>query len=348
MSASLARAAISGSSRPGGARGEFRRRSSAARRRAAPDGAEGTPPWSDPFSRAESAPIAPQERSWGGVSAAGRVGTSASVEEIRVASWNELLEALYAGSWQDPLGRYRSNEAFRGMADAADDLTTTLVRLGGPYAELETPLVRNFRRYARRDDVPDDSLWNWLALAQHHGLPTRLLDWTHSPFVALHFATYRLDRNERDAAVVCVDYLAANEYLPDRLRTLLEDEGSNLFTVEMLGRAAETLRDFDALAERPFAVFCEPPSFDERIVNQYALFSLVSSATVALDEWLEERPGLARKIVVPAELKLEVRDKLDQANVTERVLFPGLDGLSRWLTRYYTPAEGLVRRAANR
>jgi hypothetical protein len=57
----------------------------------------------------------------------------------------------------------------------------------------------------------------------------------------------------------------------------------------------------------------------------------------ALDEWLEPRPELARRLVIPGELKWEVRDKLDQANLTERVLFPGLDGLSRWLARYYAP-----------
>ena len=63
----------------------------------------------------------------------------------------------------------------------------------------------------------------------------------------------------------------------------------------------------------------------------------MSSPEAALDDWLSGRDDLWRKVVIPAELKWEVRDKLDQANVTERVLFPGLDGLSRWLRRYYLP-----------
>ena len=56
-----------------------------------------------------------------------------------------------------------------------------------------------------------------------------------------------------------------------------------------------------------------------------------------MDAWLESHPQAWRKIIVPAELKWEIRDKLDQANITERVLYPVLDGLSRWLKRYYTP-----------
>jgi hypothetical protein len=111
-----------------------------------------------------------------------------------------------------------------------------------------------------------------------------------------------------------------------------------VFTAGMLGRVAGTLADFDGLAPEPFLAFFEPPSLDERIVNQFALFSLLSSPTISLDMWLARADDrLCRRIVIPARLKMEARDKLDESNITERVLFPGLDGLAQWLTRYYTP-----------
>ena len=259
------------------------------------------------------------------------------MEEIRVASWSELQEALYADSWHADLGRFRSDFAYRGRNDAAEDLATSLLRLGGDARAVESHLLRNFRKYARSEAVPADSIWNWLALAQHHGLPTRLLDWTYSPYVALHFVTANLDRYDEDGVVWCADYVQAHRRAPAELRRLLEEEGANLFNTEMLDRAAPDLARFDELADEDFLVFVEPPSFDERIVNQYALFSLASSPTLSPDEWLARHPDLVRRIVVPAELKWEIRDKLDQANITERVLFPGLDGLSRWVARYYTP-----------
>ncbi|HET8605971.1 MAG TPA: FRG domain-containing protein [Gaiellaceae bacterium] len=186
--------------------------------------------------------------------------------------------------------------------------------------------------------MPVDSLWNWLALAKHHNLPTRLLDWSYSPYVALHFVTANGERFDRDGAVWMVDYVAAREHLPEKLRGALDAEGGNAFTAEMLASCAPALRDLDELGQ-DFAVFFEPPSLDDRIVNQYALFSLLPGPRLRLDEWLELHPELVRRLIVPAGLKWEVRDKLDQANVTERVLFPGLDGLSAWLQRYYSPRE---------
>ena len=119
------------------------------------------------------------------------------------------------------------------------------------------------------------------------------------------------------------------------MRQQLEEEGADTFTAEMLERVAATLQDFDQLAQSEFVAFFEPPSLDERIVNQFALFSLASGPLIRLDTWLEHRPEVYRALLVPAALKWEIRDKLDQANITERVLYPGLDGLSRWLKRYY-------------
>jgi hypothetical protein len=256
-----------------------------------------------------------------------------------VKSWLDVLEALYEGSWSDELQRFRSPFAFRGMERRDRTLASSLVRLaerGADINRLELALLRNFRKYAHSEATGADSVWDWLALGQHRGLPTRLLDWTYSPLVALHFATENPVAFDQDGMVWCVNFVEANKRLPRRLKRILEAEGSDTFTVEMLG-TFESLREFDALSREPFVVFLEPPAVDRRILNQLALFSLMSSASATLDDWVANHPQLCRRVVIPAKLKWEIRDKLDQANVNERVLFPGLDGLSRWLTRYYMP-----------
>jgi hypothetical protein len=257
-------------------------------------------------------------------------------EEIHVNDWRELTERVYEGSWEAGISRFRPNVAFRGLSDAGYALKSGLIRLGGPAEKLEGHLLRNFRKYARRDSAPD-SIWDWMALGQHHGLPTRLIDWTYSPYVAMHFATAKLEDFGTDGVIWSVDFARANELIPEKLKEVLREEGSYTFTVDMLTGVAKSPAEFDRLAADPFVVFFEPPSLDDRIVNQFALFSLMSSPTAALDVWLNQHSELCRKIVIPAAVKWEVRDKLDQANITERVLLPGLDGLSSWLKRYYTP-----------
>ena len=251
-----------------------------------------------------------------------------------------IVDALYEGSWNADLQRFRSPFAFRGLARADHTLSSSLVRLARGHRDvrrMETALLRNFRKYAHGEAPRADSVWDWLALGQHRGLPTRLLDWTYSPLVALHFATDNPADFDADGVVWCVNFVEANKRLPRKLRQILEQEGSDTFTVEMLGAFA-TLRDFDALAAETFVVFLEPPAVDRRILNQLALFSLMSNPEARLDDWLQRHPELCRRVRIPSQVKWEIRDKLDQANINERVLFPGLDGLSRWLARYYTPA----------
>lgn len=283
------------------------------------------------------------------------------IEERRVRSWAELNEALFHGVWDEALGRHRGTVAFRGLSTADYRLETSLTRLGPHCEVVERHLLRNFAKYAHQDASPNPSRWHWLALAQHHGLPTRLLDWTHSPYVALHFATANWRRFDQDGVVWMVDYQRAHERLRGielrivpaephpamthlapaprsiDLSRVLEIEGGNTFTADLLHELGLDPIRLQELTDEPFLLFVEPPSLDSRIVNQFALFSVLSDPRLPLDTWLERHPGTGRKIIIPAELKWEVRDKLDQANITERVLFPGLDGLCTWLHRHYSP-----------
>jgi len=250
-----------------------------------------------------------------------------------VNSWIELQEILFGGTFQPSLQRHRSRFVYRGAPSIAHGLDTSL-QTGGFEAH-EKHLLTSFRKYAMRHAVHGDWVWNWLSLAKHHGLPTRLLDWTYSPLVAMHFATHDFRHFDLDGAIWMVDYQQTNASLPAPLRKMLGDE-QNIFTTEMLSSVATTLEGFDMLAAQDFVLFFEPPSLDERIVNQFALFSLPSSPRLSLETLLKTRDAAYKRIVIPAALKWEVRDKLDQANITERVLFPGLDGLSQWLKRYFT------------
>ena len=251
-------------------------------------------------------------------------------------SWSALQELLFGDTWRKDLGRFRSSFAYRGSRY----LTTGLARLGGAPPQVETHLLRAFRKYATAPAAGDNTVWSWLALAQHHALPTRLLDWSYSPLVALHFATADRRAMHEDGSVWMVDFRKTNAFLPPRFRTALSEAGSDVFTTDLLARVTPDLAALDALGETVL-LFLEPPSLDARIVNPFALFSLLSAPDGDLEPWLDAHDGVARRVVIPADLKWEVRDKLDQANVTERVLFPGLDGLCRWLARYYGAAAGV-------
>jgi hypothetical protein len=119
------------------------------------------------------------------------------------------------------------------------------------------------------------------------------------------------------------------------LENKLHEERAFIFSVEMLDDYKK-LADFDRLGIDPtFVLFFEPPSLDGRIVNQGAILSIMPGAQSDLKTFLNDHDQLYKRIIVPKEIKWELRDKLDQDNVTERMLFPGLDGTSRWLKRYY-------------
>ena len=252
-----------------------------------------------------------------------------------VSSWRELDDAIVDAGRRDDQRNVRSTLVFRGLARSSYTNATSLARLEGDFSALERHLLRNFRKYAHRER-PGPTTWDWLSLGQHHGLPTRLLDWTFSPLVALHFAT--ASWSDEDAVLWAVDCERAHRLLPERLRRVVEDERATVFTTEQVAECAKGLGELDALTEDdPFLLFFEPPSLDERIVNQAAVLSVISDARCHMETWLEGHPDLWHAWRLPVDVKAEVRERLDQGNVTERVLLPGLDGIAAWLRRYYSP-----------
>ena len=249
-----------------------------------------------------------------------------------------MQERLYEGSWREPLGRFRSSFAFRGVADAAADLTTSLARLGGPFEQTEGHILRAFRKYARGSLAPDDSVWNWLALAQHHGLPTRLLDWTYSPYVALHFCTADIERFDRDGVVWCMDYLKAHDLLPEALKGLSDEEGADVFTAEMLDRAADCLAELDELG-RDQPVRGVPRAAELRRAHREPVRAVLA------DEQPESPPapvdGRPRRPVPPAgrPRRAEVggpRQARPGQHHRARAA-PGAGRVVQWLKRYYSP-----------
>lgn len=263
-------------------------------------------------------------------------------QEIEIRSLGELLDQVTPKEPEPASGRRRTYAIYRGVSDTQWSLLTSLDRLGGtesPHskAHLEEHILRNFIRYARPFlKHPNVSEWELLIMAQHHGLPTRLLDWTFSPLTAAHFATLR-GTPDCDRVVWRLNWRIVHEHF--RLKPLA-------FLVSDLDEALrqkgyESVWDlFNAREtdDRLFVCMLEPPAIDTRIIAQSAAFTLASSKTRGLHDILQ-RSGLAKcltKFVIPAGKVNFIRDQLDLCGIDERKIFPDLDGVAAEIARYYS------------
>src|SRR5687767_1038091 len=263
-----------------------------------------------------------------------------SVSTIKIKTLGELIDRVTPDKPDPRTGRRRDPGVYRGTSDPEAPLFTSLDRLGDqPHSkcELESHILRNFIRYSRpflgREPAND---WEHLVTAQHHGVPTRLLDWTYSPLVAAFFATRPVDGAERDRAVWRLDWQRVHRHFRfPSLALLIED-------LEALasGSDARPFTPWKLFASRngtPFACMIEPPSFDARIVAQAATFTLTSTTAKSFDGFLESL-GLAESLtryVIAASDVARIRDQLDLVGIDERRLFPDLDGVASAIQRYY-------------
>lgn len=261
------------------------------------------------------------------------------IREIQVETLGEFVDVVTPREPDARTGRRRDTGVYRGASNAARPLLTSLDRLGGmepPFTKvgLEAHILRSFIRYSRphldMQRTHDD--WELLIAAQHHGVPTRVLDWSYSPLVAAFFAT-RPGTVDHDRAIWRLDWQRVHRAfeLPP-LALLIEDLASQL---GIDGLTPWSL--FAAKDSKPFACMIEPPSLDRRIAVQAATFTLTSTIGRSFDAFLEDQ-GLGdvlTKYVIPASSVHRMRDQLDLVAVDERRLFPDLDGVAAAIQRYY-------------
>lgn len=277
-----------------------------------------------------------------------RVEQITTLEQINKIIWDQ--------QYQSTLMRNRSPYLYRGLPNSNYHLVTSLRRnCKEKKNDIELAILRNFVKYAALEDPAlKTSIWRQMIVGQHHGLPSRLLDWTYSVLIALHFATSgeNLDDMSKNAAVLWqIDILEMNKRLPKNYQTTLKNESAFLMTVDMMdsltrgGNTYDILNRYDSDMGTASMVFLEPPSIDQRIIGQYSYFSIIPSRIenlqddTGIETFLDETQNTV-KYIISTDLKWRICDMLDQMNINERILFPGLDGITSWMKRHYYVRSG--------
>ena len=257
------------------------------------------------------------------------------IEVLEARNWREVTDFLWRASFEPAEEKWATYTAYRGLSRDHGNMATTLQRLGGDLQWKEQRLLDGFRKHARPHLEFGTSDWDVMLLGRHHGLPTRLLDWTVSPLVALFFAIEHTEHDDEDGVIWCVRRVETNKCLPPRLLTLLKQQGGNVLSLETLARDFPVMSNFEDRVTEECVLFFEPPGVSPRIVNQYAVFSVMPRVTSDMLTFLRQHDEVCWKIVVPRSLKPEVRERLLIMNVSNRTMYPGLDGICGWLKAWY-------------
>ena len=262
------------------------------------------------------------------------------IREVKVTTLEDLMPLLSEQDYRPELKRNRSGYLYRGMPNSEYKMVTSLSRCCKDKQQmLEPAILNNFAKYAVRiDQHVAENVWYQMITGQHNGLPTRLLDWTHSSLVALHFAMTEDDLEEMDSHDCVVWRIDMNEqiaHLPEKYRAAVGKQQTTLFSVQMLNSITDSLYQYDEDMGDRSMVIIEPPSTNDRIIMQYSFFSVIPMGMSDIEGFLNDHTKNTAKYVIDRRLRWRVRDMLDSLNISERLLYPGLEGLSKWIARHY-------------
>jgi hypothetical protein len=210
---------------------------------------------------------------------------------------------------------------FRGHANVTWQLLPSIARMDWVHKPQARFTEHNayFQFVTRAGSLLPDAASSWaVAFAmQHHGMPTRLLDWSDTFGVALHFA---IGSGSGDAAVWMMNPFILNK---------LTIKQTAIWHPTEIGDYAEMFIFKKKQLDGGVAAIL-PLRHHPRIFNQHGAFTVQAD----IEKRLEVRYATAlKKLVIPASVRVEARRFLELAGITEFSLFPDLDGLARELSR---------------
>ena len=293
----------------------------------------------------------------------------------RYALFQELVtEKKAVETWKDFQSWFRPFKdawCFRGLKQSSYALETTIeravtldytsskwqVRIRRRISELdhERVVLEKFCGGAHHflTTTPEDGqIVDWLAMMQHHGAPTRMLDWTRSPYVALYFAIE--DTSSGDAALWAIDW----NWLHLCSRELLEAHHKNYPSTGTPRECAEYI-DKVLLTDTtkiPIVISAEPRRLNQRMMAQQGvllcrLWSEVKFEHSLMDMLINAKEA-ARQVLSRIRVSRKNRpifmEELRRMNIHEASLFPGLDGFARSLKSEIDITMGFAAHEAER
>lgn len=228
---------------------------------------------------------------------------------------------------------------FRGHKDYSWCLATTFERAvsavdNKSWGELEEKIILEFKRRAHHyiSDLPQSEV-EWLALMQHHGSPTRLLDFTRSFLIALYFA---VENASCDSAVWAID----TSYFIKRPEPVWKDHLLSTYCKDAEDEVNQILKNSES--SKSGIIFVEPFKQNQRLAIQKGVFAFSKNIQKSFGENTVENlksfkqdhesdspKYVAQKIRIPKKYHIEIITLLDRMNINSATLFPGLDGYAK-------------------
>jgi hypothetical protein len=259
---------------------------------------------------------------------------------------------------------------FRGLKNSCYELRPAIEREAQSksmkWPALEVFISSEFKSRANMhlspSAIPKDEL-TWLAQMQHYAVPTRLLDFTYSPFVALYFAirnspedqdrtqvrlwaidaaavnyrfrsvasTARFEQHKRDGKIILREVSIGNlaDYSTDRDIVIAETHGLETLIAESLS-AKSTYRG--ELNRQGCVCVASPPAFNPRLASQQGTFLLNFAQDLSFNESLIKMMGpcngWCKTLDIDVGAISEIEGRLFQRNIHEQSLFPDMEGLA--------------------